>query len=171
MNKMIKVFLIAVTIVIAFGAVGSVYAQGGGPIANAAPGGQSFGNGFRGGNGERLNQYQGSGPGTMDGVLHEVYMTAYAEALGIEVEDLEARIAAGETMSEIALSLGFTIEDFRDLRMEIRTSVIEQALADGTLTQEQADWMKTRSAGMRNGMGRRGLGMDNEGCPYSVQNP
>ena len=170
MNKMIRVFAIAATIVIAFGAVGSVFAQGKGPGANAAPEGQGFGNGFRGDLGERFVQNRGIRQGEMDGLLHELFMAAYAEALGIDVEELEARIAAGESMSEIALSLGYTLETFWDLKLEVRASVIEQGVVDGILTQEQADWMKTRGAGMRNGMRRRGLGMGYEGCLYTGQN-
>ena len=164
MNKTVKLLVIVATVVIAFGTVGAVYAQGGGPGANAAPVGQGFGNGFRGGNGERNNQYQGMGQGAMDGVLHETWMAAYAEALGIEVEALEARIAAGESMSEIALSLGFTLDAYREIKLEVRASVIEQAVSDGTLTQEQAALMEMRSAGFGRGMGKRGLGVRDGSC-------
>lgn len=166
MNKAVKLLVIVATVVIAFGAVGSVYAQGGGPGVNAAGVGQGFGNGFRGDNGERLNQYQGTGPSTMDGVLHETWMAAYAEAFGIEVEELNARLAAGESMSEIALSLGFTVETFWELKMDVRTSVIEQAVADGTLPDELASRMSSGGPGNRSGQGFGGQGLGLGDCPY-----
>lgn len=164
MKKWMKTMVIVATLVIAFGAVGSVYAQSGGPGTNGAGVGQGDGSGFRGVNGERINQHQGTAQGAMDGVLHDAWMAAYAEALGISVEDLEAEIAAGKSMSEIALDSGLTIEEFWALKMEVRTSVIDKAVSEGALTQEQAEWMKTRGAGFRNGQGKRGLGVGDGNC-------
>ena len=165
MNKTMKTLVIVATLVIAFGAVGSVYAQSGGPGTNGVGVDQGFGNGFRGGLGESRNQSQGTAQGAMDGVLHDAWMVAYAESLGMTVDALEAEIAAGKSMLEIAQSEGLTVEEFWALKMEVRAIIIDQAVSDGTLTQEKADWMKTRGAGAVNGQGKRGLGLGDGNCP------
>lgn len=158
MKKVFRSIAIVATIVIAFSAVGSVFAQG--------PGEMPFEAGSRGGRGGQGFRGEGSRQGVMDGEFHDAYMTAYAEALGISVDELEARIADGESMSEIALDLGKTIEEFWTLKMDVRSTVIDQAVSEGTLTQEQAEWMKTRGAGMGNGTGtgRHGLGLGDGSC-------
>ena len=113
-----------------------------------------------------------------DGILHDYMIAAFAEKLNIPVADLEARLDQGETMAQIAVSTGLTIDQFRTLMVEARTQAIDQAVADGTLTQEQADWMKQRGAGqmaggqMGNGRGMRGAGQGqfaNPDCPYNSQ--
>jgi hypothetical protein len=157
MNKVFRSIAIVATIVIAFGVVGSVFAQG--------PGEMPFDAGSRGGRGGQGFRGEGTSQGVMDGEFHDALIAAYAEALGITVEDLEARIAAGESLSEIAQSTGLSIEAFWDIKNEVRSSVIDQAVSDGTLTQEQADWMKTRGAGAGNGQGKRGLGLGDGNCP------
>jgi hypothetical protein len=105
-------------------------------------------------------------------------IAAYTEALDIPVADLEARLDSGETMSQIAISTGMTLDKFRNLMVEVRTQAIEQALNDGVLTQAQADWMSQRGAGqmaggqMGNGSGMRGTGQRqfaNPNCPYYNQ--
>ena len=157
MNKFFRSIAIVATIVIAFSVVGSVFAQGSGALG--------FDPGSRGGRGGQGFRGEGTRQGAMDGELHDAFMAAYAEALGISVEDLEARIEAGESMAEIALSTGLSIEAFRDLKNEIRSSVIEQAVSEGSLTQEQAERMNTRGAGRGNGAGKRGLGLGDGNCP------
>jgi len=97
----------------------------------------------------------------------------YAEKLSIPVADLEARLTQGETMSEIAVSTGLTVDQFHTLMVEVRSQAIDQAVADGTLTQTQADWMKLRGAGqMAGGRGLRGGAQGqfaNPDCPYFSQ--
>jgi hypothetical protein len=81
-------------------------------------------------------------------------------------------------MSQIALSTGLTVDQFRTLMVETRSQAIDQAVADGTLTQTQADWMSQRGAGqmaggqMGNGRGMHGGGQGqfaNPDCPYYNQ--
>jgi hypothetical protein len=108
--------------------------------------------------GARSGMLNGTVAGTQDGLLHDEIIAAYAEKLGISVADLEARIAGGETMAEIAISTGLTVDQFLALKVEVRTIALDQAVLDGTLTQEQADWMKTRGTGIGNGNGTRGNG-------------
>lgn len=161
MKKMIKSLVVVATIVIAFGIVGTAFAQSTLPEASD----QAIEPGFRGGRGGHGYLGQDAPQGTMDGVLHDAFMAAYADALGISVEELEMQLSEGNSLADIALENNYTLEEFWTLKQEIRASVIEQAVSDGILTEEQADWMETRGAGMRNGMGRRGLGAGYEDCP------
>ena len=73
--------------------------------------------------------------------LHDLMLAAWSTELGLTVDVLDTRIDAGETMAEIAISTGLSIEDFWTLKTEIHTSVAKEALAQGLITQAQADWM------------------------------
>ena len=149
-----KVFLIGSLVIVGmliFGAVGVASAQtlgrlaGSSMMANFASrssmmAGQATGTGMMsGGRGGMMGQ-SGSG------LLHDYMLAGFAEAFGLEVADLQARIDAGETMYDVALSLGYTQESFTELMTSVRTDAINQALADGVITQEQADWMLSRLA-------------------------
>ena len=164
--------MVVAVVVLALGAAGVAYAQ------SAAQGaGTGSGSGWMGGRGSR----GGTGAGNQvagDGILHDYMIAAFAEKLNIPVVDLEARLDQGETMSQIALSTGLTVDQFRTLWVEARTQAIDQAVADGVLSQQQADWMKQHGAGqmaggqMGNGRGMRGAGQGqfaNPNCPYNGQ--
>jgi hypothetical protein len=81
-----------------------------------------------------------------DGLLHDYMLAGFAAAFDLEVVDLQARIDAGETMYDVAASLDYTPEQFTELMVTVRTDAINQALADGVITQEQADWLLSRLA-------------------------
>ncbi len=168
MNKVVKSIVILAVVAIAFGTAGVVLAQSATPEATVPGTGIGDRFGGQGGRGQR-----GGMPG-QDGLLHDEMIAAYATKLGLPVEDLETRLADGESMAEIAISSGLTVDEFQALRVEVRTLVIDQAVEDGTLTQEQADWMKARGAGMGNQTGRRGNGQNLLGtanCPSYQTNP
>jgi nitrite reductase/ring-hydroxylating ferredoxin subunit len=106
-----------------------------------------------GGNGNGGNGRGGSGTGTgvpmnmninLDGILHETMAAAIADGLGISVETLKAREDAGETLVEIGISLGFDAQAVLDLHKEARIAALNQAVADGLITAEQATWMISR---------------------------
>ncbi len=167
MNKFVKAVLLVAVVALAIGTAGVAYAQS----PSQAPG-----NGVTamGGRGPRGGSGAGNGIAS-DGILHDYMIAAYAEALNIPVADLEARLENGETMSQIALSTGMTLDEFRTLMVDVRTQAIDQALADGVLTQAQADWLKLHGAGqMAGGQFGRGFGMHGSGqgqyanpnCPY-----
>ncbi|NIW50239.1 MAG: hypothetical protein GWN30_37345 [Gammaproteobacteria bacterium] len=67
-----------------------------------------------------------------------------ANELGITVDELKSREAAGETLVEIGLSLGFDAQDVIDLHTEARITALTQAVSDGQISQEQADWLISR---------------------------
>lgn len=85
--------------------------------------------------------------GDVDNPLHDVMIAAMADALDVSVDELESRLEAGETMADIAAEQGLDQEAFFTLMQEARTAAIEQALEDGTITQEQADFMLERMGG------------------------
>ena len=172
MKKFTITLMVVAVVVIALGAVGVAYAQ-----SNPQGIGTGVGAGRMAGRGSN----GGMGAGNMnagDGILHDYMIAAYAEELNIPVADLEARLDQGETMAQIAISTGLTFDQFRTLMIETRSQAIDQAVADGTLTQQQADWMKQHGAGqmaggqMGNGRGMRGGGQGqftNPDCPYNSQ--
>jgi hypothetical protein len=163
MKKIALSFVVVAIIAVALGTAGTAYAQ------SSAPQTTNIGTGY----GYRMGG-RGNGMGTQDGLLHDDMIAAYASKLGITVDELNTRLANGETMAEIATSKGLTFEEFTALRLEVRSLALDQAVKDGTLTQEQADWMKTRGAGIGNGMGFRGNGQGqfaNSDCPYYQTNP
>ena len=139
MKKLLTVSAIVVLAILILGVAGFAYAQSQTPPTPDAP----YGRGMMGGWGNR-----GSGSGMMGrwgaggyGPMHEYMEDAFAEALGISHEDLEARLDAGETMWSIAQAQGLSEDEIAKLMVDARTKALEKAVADGVLTQEQADWM------------------------------
>lgn len=114
--------------------------------------------------------FYGEGPGMhlVDGnVMHQ----AIADALGISVEELEAAQGEGTSLVELAAELGVDIETVRAAMEAVREDAINQALADGLITEEQAEWLLSRPAfGQGNGpLGGHGLGNGNG--PVGGQGP
>ena len=58
----------------------------------------------------------------------------------------DGRFGFGQTGEFLADALGISVEDLQAAQEEAHTAVIDQALADGTITQEQVDRMAARSA-------------------------
>ena len=181
MKKLALVVAIVATLVVALLSTGNVSAQGATPPAPQTPGsGNGYGRGMMGGGMRGGGLYTGGAVG--EGILHDTMISVFAQKLGISVEDLNARLAQGETMAQIAASQGLTAEEFTALMTDARAQAIDQAVKDGKLTQAQADWLKTRGAAMRGGMmngrgagrGMRGNGAgfgpgDPTTCPYFTQ--
>ncbi len=147
MKKYMIGIAITAVLVLILGTAGYVYAQSGGPQTPFQ--GMGNGHGMMGGRGNTQGM-------TQDGILHDEMIAAMAEKLGMTVTDLEARLTAGETMWDIAAEKELTTEEFRELMLEARAQAIDAAVLSGDLTQEQADWMKQRGAGM-GGAGMRGM--------------
>ena len=171
MKKIVLSIVIVMVVTIALGTTSLVYAQSSTP--------QSFGPGTGYGVGNSGSRGMGVGmmnsnAGSQDGLLHEDLVAVYAEKLGLSVDELNERLANGETLSQIAASAGLTVEEFQALRTDARSQALDQAVKDGTLTQEQADWMKQRGGGNGNGRGMRGAGQGqfaNPDCPYYQTTP
>ncbi|MHB0922400.1 MAG: hypothetical protein ACYC3H_00340 [Bellilinea sp.] len=173
MKKLILSMSVLVVVVLAFslGTTSTVSAQAGTPQGAAAGNASGYGMGGRGARGGMAVGQAGVAH-TQDGILHDAMIEVYAEELGISVDDLNVKLASGETLADIAFAAGLTAEEFTVLRTDARTAAVAQAVADGSLTQEQADWMAQRSGGaMRGGFGARGAGLGlnaNLDCPYGT---
>ena len=152
MKKMILGFTLIVTLVLALGLTSMVSAQSSDPTPDPVRCGwldKLF-------NRDDCVMGRPDGSALNDGILQDYMLTAFAEKLGISVTALEERINNGETMSQIAVAEGVSLEDFQTWMIDARTQAIDQALKDGKLTSEQAEWMKSHGGMMFGGFGRRG---------------
>jgi hypothetical protein len=113
--------------------------------------------------GGRMGGLQQGGRG-FAGELHTYVFQAVAESFGLTAETLETELAGGKGIAAIAQEQGVAEEDLPALLEGARAKAIEAAVADGVLTQEQADWMANhpvllrRFAGMRGGWSDGGRG-------------
>ena len=86
----------------------------------------------------------GRGPGDGRG-LRDAELAAAAEALNMTSEEVSTALQSGKTLEQLAEEAGVDLQDVRDAiqavrETELRTR-IEQAVSDGTMTQEKADWL------------------------------
>jgi hypothetical protein len=139
MKKIIVVLTIVAVGIAAFSFIGDASAQ------TAAPqfSGKGGPNGTRGG--------YGNGTGVpierninLDGLLDDAMASFIAEELGITVDALKTREAAGESLVEIGISLGFDQQAILALHEEARLAALTQAVVDGLISQEDADWLISR---------------------------
>jgi hypothetical protein len=77
-----------------------------------------------------------------------------AEALGMSVEELQAAHEAGQSLRDLLEEKGIDPQDFRDSVQALVDAAIEQAVADGVITAEQAETLKEHKGRM--GKGKRG---------------
>ena len=144
MKKTILIAALVLAALTAFG-VGSVFAQ------DAQP------------------PYNGGG---QQGPLHTFMVIEFAKQLDLNVNDVNTRIAAGETTYDIALSTGVTAEEFPAVMTEVRGKALDAAVKANVITQEQADLMKSRGfgQGMGNGAGSGNCPMGNGGAGNGFNN-
>jgi hypothetical protein len=71
--------------------------------------------------------------------------TAMAEALGLSLEELEAALADGVRLPHLMAELGVDAEAVRAAVTQARETAVAEALADGTITQEQADCILSKT--------------------------
>ena len=89
---------------------------------------------------------QGNGIGAGTGINLEVNLRDYmpaaiADVLGLSVEDVNARLASGETFYTIAQSLGYTTDQLPALMTSVREKAIELATAAGALITDQSAFL------------------------------
>ena len=155
MKKVLLVVGIASIAVLAFGVVGYAYAQTQTPPAPQYPYGHGMMGDYEGyGRGQgrgmhALNGVEGMGGyghGMMGlngeyGPMHESMVAALVKALELPSEEIEARHDAGETMWEIAEAEGLSAEEIQELMFSAHDIGLEDAVANGWMTEEQAEWM------------------------------
>ena len=166
-NKIIVVSVVTVLALLVVGG-GIAFAQSGGPGwgmgGNGVMGGYSLQNGTPApGYGMISNNHgmMGNGSGMTNGVdmnamhqwmsttsgMHTTVWNGLAEALGLTPEELNAQFASGQTLAQIAVAQGVSQEE---LAATLEASVkagLERAVADGVLTQAQADQKLSQKTG------------------------
>jgi hypothetical protein len=85
--------------------------------------------GFGGGYGMRGFGYRGTMPGLL------------AEALGLTPQEVSDALAEGQTVAEIADAQGVSLKAVVAALIAPRAELLTQAVSEGRITQEQADWM------------------------------
>jgi len=184
MKTTVKIAVITGVVVLALAALGAgfVFAQTATPPAPWG-GGYGPGYGMMGGGygmmGNFAHAQRGDGYGWMQNMhqwmltsgarsVHTIVWNGFAEALGLTPDQLSAELASGKTLTQIAEAQGVSQEQ---LAAALETSVkagLDRAVADGVLTQEQADWMLSRMGGnyswMITHMGNFGGGFGLGGC-------
>lgn len=87
-----------------------------------------------------------------------------ADEFGMTPTELFEALHDGSTIEELAEAEGVDLDDLQatlgDLHQERARERIQEAVENGDITQEQADWMLE---GMENGYGRMGRGIDPHG--------
>lgn len=88
----------------------------------------------------------GRGPGGGRGFgLDAQELEAVAEVLGMTTDEVSSALQSGQTLQDLADEKGVAIEDvqaaIQAVRVEEMRANIAQAVADGTMTQEKADWL------------------------------
>lgn len=102
------------------------------------------------------------------GFLHG-NLDAAATALGITAEELRTELEAGKSIADVAGEKGVDVQTVIDALVAAATTKIDEALANGDITQEKADELKTnlvdritdvvnrtKPEGFRGGPGRHG---------------
>ena len=86
----------------------------------------------------------GRGPGDGRG-LGLVELQVAAEALDMTTDELITALQSGKTLEQVAEDAGVDLQDVQDaIRAAHETELrarIGQAVSDGTMTQEKADWL------------------------------
>lgn len=86
----------------------------------------------------------GRGPRGEHG-LDQAGLEAAAQALGMTTDELSAALKEGQTLEELAEAAGIDLQDVQDAIQaahaeEMRTR-IEEAVTDGTMSRDKADWL------------------------------
>lgn len=112
----------------------------GGMMRGYGPGGMMQGYGYgpggmmgRGGLGMDCSIFSGS--------LQNYVITAFAQAVGLTVAQVNTDLSNGQTLIEIANAQGFTGDKLTQLQTQVVQAALSQAVTDKVLTQAQADQM------------------------------
>ena len=150
MNRFLKVAGISLLTAVVGLAVVAGLSLAQGPTGTPTPG-------DRGGPGLDLGMMGGGGG---DWTVFD----AAAKALGLTPEELFSELHSGKTLSDVAKDKGVDIKTvtqaMADVRQAASRKAIEQAVTDGRMTRDQADWtLKGIENGWMGGAGFGGKGM------------
>jgi hypothetical protein len=82
-----------------------------------------------------------SGMSQMGGICSADVCATVCELLGITQDELQLQRLDGLSMVEIAADYGVTEEELVEAIMAVKTANLQELVADGTITQEEADLM------------------------------
>ena len=107
--------------------------------------------GMLGDRGQMMGGNMGAMRGAMmaDGGMHEAVMTAIAAELDMTYDALTTALHT-QTLAQIAEAQGVSLETLQQVATTARNAELDKLVAAGTLTQEQADFMKSRMQSMPN---------------------
>ena len=87
----------------------------------------------------------GMGRGLGKNLGGQVGLEAAAKVLGMTADELSTQLWGGKTLADLAKEAGVDLQKVRDAveaaRLAAVKDAIEQAVTDGKLSREQADWM------------------------------
>lgn len=96
------------------------------------------------------------GPGWMMGgyygdysAMHTIMVELFAGKTGLSVDEVNASLASGMSLSQIAEEQGMSAEDFYAWMAEAHDKALDRAVEQGLLTQEQVDWMQQHYQSMQ----------------------
>ncbi len=108
------------------------------------------------------------GGGMMDGFS---MLDIIAQELGLTVDEVQTELASGITIAQLAENHDVAVEDLIAAVSAAHQAQLNQAVADGWMTQEQADWMQEHMADMIDdhidqswGTSGQGFGPGSGGC-------
>ena len=161
-NTILVIGAVLVALVLAVGVAGYAYAQT--PPQPTTP----WGRGGMMGGGGMMGRGGGYGAGMMAGgyysSMHTYMVAVVAKALNMTTDELNAELTSGKTMWLVAQEKGVSAEKFQQIMIDARKTALDQMVADGLLTQAQADAMLARMQNMPmwGGTGEAG---GTGGCP------
>ncbi len=103
----------------------------------------------------------------MEIIDREALQAAAADALGMTVEELEAAKESGQRFSEIAEAQEVELEDVKAAVEEAKADMVQQALDDDLITEEQAECILSHDGrcGGKRGRGFRGGPFNGDAVP------
>ncbi len=145
-SKTIKILLVVVFSLIAIGAVGMgvAYAQDETPENPFTPGGM-----MRGWRGQDDTDWMNTMHAWMNqtGGMHTLVWENLAEALGLTQDELSAELENGKTLESLAAEKGLDRNVLITVLENTHQDALAQGVADGALTQEQADSILSQMEG------------------------
>jgi hypothetical protein len=159
MNTKIKLIGITLFVAVALVTLGTGLAFAQQDTPTPWPGGRMGGSGMMGGNAawmQTMHEWM-----TTSGGMHTLVWDSLAKTLGLTTDELYAELNSGKTLAQLGEEKGISRADLAaDLEATVKTG-LDKAVADGALTQEQADWMLSNMSGrfdwMLDNMGQGGM--------------
>ena len=141
--KRLTVFMVIAALLVGVGLVSSYqYVSAQQPVPGDI--GDGYGYGYGRGMMNGAGGWMMNGGVAGQGVMHTDMQEALAAKLGITVEEYQQAYTDGKTFWQIAEEKGISLEDAQQMMIDARNEALDKAVAAGSITQEQADWMKQR---------------------------